>query len=521
MVATRPSSGPSVKYTSGLLARNSAYSLVGQLLPLPVAVVAIPYIISGVGIDRFGVLTIAWIVVGYFGLFDMGIGRATTKFVAEYAARGESRQLRDIVLSSFLLLCLFGVIAGTLLAVLSGWLVNEVLNVSDSLVEEARQSFYLLSLSIPVVLLIAGARGVLEAQQQFRIINFIKVPSAVAVYILPLLVLPFSTSLVPIVSLLVVSKMISLLCYLHYGWRCLPESQSRPIVRKRFLVELLRFGGWLGVTNFISPLIGFADRFFIGSILTMSAVAYYSTPYDVIVRLFLIPGSILVVVFPAFSAYYVNDASNFMKLYQSTVKYILLAMAPIVVVIIAFAQPLLQVWLGHEFARNSSLVVQILASGVLFSSAARVPLNTTQAIGRPDIAAKFYMIELPIVVLALYFLTGPLGIVGVAVVWLARIVIEAVVLFYYGNKILRVASIDKALNLGGMFSLIVSVCLLGWVLSTVSDLVVRALATFILLVIGYYIAYVYFLDESEKHKILGGLQKVWKKLFQSQRNKPS
>ena len=170
------------------------------------------------------------------------------------------------------------------------------------------------------------------------------------------------------------------------------------------------------MTNFISPLIGFADRFFIGSILTMSAVAYYSTPYDVVARLFVIPSGILVVVFPAFSAYYVNDASNFMKLYQSTVKYILLAMAPIVVVIIAFAQPLLQVWLGHEFARNSSLVVQILASGVLFSSAARVPLNTTQAIGRPDIAAKFYMIELPIVVLALYFLTGPLGIVGVAVV---------------------------------------------------------------------------------------------------------
>ena len=48
-----------------------------------VAIIAIPFLIKGLGTARFGVLTLAWMVVGYFSLFDLGIGRALTKVVAE------------------------------------------------------------------------------------------------------------------------------------------------------------------------------------------------------------------------------------------------------------------------------------------------------------------------------------------------------------------------------------------------------------------------------------------------------
>jgi O-antigen/teichoic acid export membrane protein len=67
----------------GLLARNTLFNLIGQGLPLVVAVVTIPLIIQGLGIDRFGLLSLAWVVLGYFAIFDLGLGRATTKFVAE------------------------------------------------------------------------------------------------------------------------------------------------------------------------------------------------------------------------------------------------------------------------------------------------------------------------------------------------------------------------------------------------------------------------------------------------------
>jgi O-antigen/teichoic acid export membrane protein len=70
--------------TSGrLLARNTIWNLLGQLLPMAVAVVTIPPLVRGIFLARFGVLSLAWIVIGYFTLFDRGIGRALTELVAD------------------------------------------------------------------------------------------------------------------------------------------------------------------------------------------------------------------------------------------------------------------------------------------------------------------------------------------------------------------------------------------------------------------------------------------------------
>ena len=56
-----------------LLAKNAALSLLGQGAPLLIAVVAVPRLIRGLGLDRFGVLSLTWMLVGYFGLFDFGL----------------------------------------------------------------------------------------------------------------------------------------------------------------------------------------------------------------------------------------------------------------------------------------------------------------------------------------------------------------------------------------------------------------------------------------------------------------
>ena len=74
------------------LARNVFWNLLGVGTPLLVAVVAIPRLIEALGTDRFGVLTLAWMVVGYFGLLDLGLGRALTKLVAERLGKGQDEE---------------------------------------------------------------------------------------------------------------------------------------------------------------------------------------------------------------------------------------------------------------------------------------------------------------------------------------------------------------------------------------------------------------------------------------------
>src|SRR5712664_4951417 len=117
------SKGHNGHLTSGrLLARNTIWNLIGSGAPMIVAVVCIPILIRGLGTDRFGVLTLAWALIGYASLFDLGLGRALTQLVAKKLGAGEEREIPSLAWASLLLMLFLG-LAGTAVVVLaSPWL---------------------------------------------------------------------------------------------------------------------------------------------------------------------------------------------------------------------------------------------------------------------------------------------------------------------------------------------------------------------------------------------------------------
>jgi O-antigen/teichoic acid export membrane protein len=62
---------------------NAGWNLLGNLMPMLTGLLAVPYLVKQLGTERFGLLSLGWILIGYFGLFDFGLGRALTKMVAE------------------------------------------------------------------------------------------------------------------------------------------------------------------------------------------------------------------------------------------------------------------------------------------------------------------------------------------------------------------------------------------------------------------------------------------------------
>jgi O-antigen/teichoic acid export membrane protein len=64
------------------IATNTLWNLVATAAPMPVALYTIPVLIAGLGKDRFVPLALAWTLIGYFTLFDLGLGRALTQMVS-------------------------------------------------------------------------------------------------------------------------------------------------------------------------------------------------------------------------------------------------------------------------------------------------------------------------------------------------------------------------------------------------------------------------------------------------------
>lgn len=494
-----------IEITGRLLTRNWGLNLTGQILPLAVAVAAMPYVIHGLGAERFGILSIAWTLLGFCGFLDLGLGRATTKFVAECLGRGEIEKLSAIVWTSLWTQVIVG-IAGALLA---AWfipvLVDHWLKISAALGGEAKVSFFVLAAALPVVIGGNAFRGVLEAAQHFHVVNYVKIPANACIYLLPALALPLGLGLPGIVLLLALARVGTMIAYLAACLRFFPGIRRNVDFEWHLLRPLLVYGGWVTVSNVVSPLLVYMDRFFIGTVVSVAAVGYYAAPYEVVTRAWVLPASLANTIFPAFSSLEATgSAKRNEELCARSLKSILLMLGPPLLLAIAFAREILGFLLGADYADRGALVMQILAVGVLVNSLAQIVFSLLQGLGRPDLVAKFHMAELPFYGVLLWFLLKHMGISGAALAWTLRVSADALLLFV-AMFWLKLASWRSFVR-NGLQKSTAAVCAFGALLVvlwlTGQPIWLRGMSAGLLLSAFAFVTWVYVLDSRDKEIVI-------------------
>jgi len=419
--------GFKISYSGKSIAKNTIYNLTGYGIPLLVAVVLIPPLIKGLGDERFGILNLAWIVIGYFSFFDFGIGRGLTKIISERIGTNRKEEIPDIFWTSFFLMLAISSVVATVLAFFMPHIV-EIFNISKGMYTEVLMTFYALTFAIPIVSTTAGLRGVLEAYQKFKNINLIRIFLGIFTFLGPLLVLFIINSLFWIV---VVMILIRIFVWVLYLYQCfvINDSIKRKIVFKFDSVKpVLKFSMWITIANIVGPIIVNSDRFLIGALVSATAITYYATPYQIITKILLIPGALLGVLFPIFSASFQSDPSIARKIFLRAVKIIFLIIYPTILLVVTFAYDFMQLWLGEKFALNSSLVLQLLAIGILMNSISIVPNNYFQGIGKPKIPTLINLIELPFYITVMFLSIKGAGINGAAMTYMVAASIDAFVM---------------------------------------------------------------------------------------------
>ena len=396
------------------LARNTALNFAGQMVPIAVAIFTIPYIIHGMGMERFGVLSLAWVLVGYFSLFNLGLGRATIKFVAELLGRGESRRVPAVLWTSFLLQAGLGILGSVALAVSTPVLIHRFLHISPGLAVEVRTVFYILAASIPIVFTMGVFRGALEASQRFDLVNAVSVPSGAASFLIPAAGIALGFGLRGIVFFLVLAKLATAGAYFAACCGLYPNLKHELALDREVLRPLLSYGGWVSVSSALSPVFSYSERLIIASLLSFSAVGLYTAPHEMLSRAFIFPASLGMTVFPAFSAYGRHAKEEVSELFLKSVKWLLLVTTPVVIILTVFAGTILQLWLGRKFESQAVAVFQILAIAYFVSAFGQVAFAVLYGLGRPDLKAKLDLLLLPIFLGLCFLLIRGFGINGAA-----------------------------------------------------------------------------------------------------------
>lgn len=402
------------------LKKNLFHNIFGVIFPLILAFISTPFLIKGLGVEQYGLLTIAWIFMGYFGFLDFGISRALTNLVAKNRDEKLLPYAWSCIWTSFFLLLFISFAVCIAIHLNMDAIVHHVAKDSN-LNQIIEKCFFLINASIPIVICNGLQKGALEGFERFDLINKIRVPMSLWSYSAPVVLLPFTNSVVDVVIFLIIGRLITSIFYFMVLKKLYVAS---PKYSKTALAALINTGGWIGFSSIMSPLMIYIDRFVIASKVSLSSVAYYTTPMDAITKLLQPVDAISGVFFPALSRAALSDKDKFNKLYVQSFELLSILLFSGCALLILFGRYMLSIWLGDDFANHSYLILQVLAIGVFANGVARSPWGVIQASGSASFTALFQLAQILPYFAILYYLSNSFGILGVAIAWTARVVFD-------------------------------------------------------------------------------------------------
>ena len=407
--------------------RNSLYNLIGFGMPLLAALITIPYLINHLGEEKFGILTLIWAILSYAGLLDLGLSKAVTHRICVLISEGRRSQISSFFKSSRLLLLTFSAIIAIIL-VFTLELYISILISGFNGYDEAAKSLYIVALALPFVTLASLYRGVLEAKEEFLVINTIRLPMGLATFIVPALVVYFrGDDLLAIVMALALTKVIAFAVYHQTAnWKVI-EINGHAKFDWIELRQALNMGGWLTLTNIISPLMGYVDRFILASVTGPQSLAYYVTAQEIVTRLWIIPGAITASIFPRFSNNGMHSPKNVPVIIQSLI-LLLFTLSPICIVIFVFSDDLITLWISQEFSEKSAPLLRIMTVGIFINCFSHIPFTYLQGIGKARLTAIIQIIQFPFFIAALMIWIAEYGALGAAYAFLFRICIDSVLM---------------------------------------------------------------------------------------------
>lgn len=400
--------------------RNTLYNLAGSALPVLAALLTIPVYLQHLGAERYGVLAIAWLLLGYFGLLDLGMGRAVARSLAMADVRDHGLR-RRLLGTAMLLSAGVGLLVSLAAWPLAYWGFAEGFAMGAPLRAESLAALPWLLLAIPVTALSGVFTGALQATGQFLVLNVATAAGTVAAQVLPLAaVLVWGPELTHVLPVMLLTRLLTLGALAVLTARAGGVAVAPAWCRAQASM-LLSFGGWVTVTSLVGPLMLVLDRLLIGAAVGVRAVTLYAVPFQLAERLLLVPAALGQALFPRLAAAGPDEA----RALSDQAKHVILAvMTPLILVAMALCGPFLAWWISPEFAQQAGTTARVLLLAFWINSLAFVPYAVLQAAGRPELVAKCHLVEVLPYAALLYLALVTWGLPGAALAFLARVAVD-------------------------------------------------------------------------------------------------
>lgn len=412
---------------------NGIYGSLSWVLPLMLAFVSTPIIVRNLGNENYGIYALILGFIGYS--FNLGIGRAVTKYVAEYRAEKKFKEAGEILTATFFLTIFIGIVANLLIIIFAKTIVKDVLLIAAERQAVAVYALYISGATIFILLVSQIYQSLIQAAHRFDrlalVINFNGILAAVGNILLVLAGFGVLTLIFWFLFVTVISGLI----FFFSGKKFLPEVRANF----KFQPESIKFIGKFGLGIFGYQIFGnvllLFERGWIIRTFGEESLTFYVVPMSLGIYILGFTISLVQVLFPVISEIQ-NDRKNIIRLYQKSTKIVLALMCFVVLSLICGGKLLLSLWISPEFAVNSYqiLIFHALTFGTI--AVLTISWQLTEGFGYPKINAAISFFWLAFSVPAMIFLAKDWGENGIAFARFFGVFLSIPTVFYVERRFL-------------------------------------------------------------------------------------
>ena len=421
--------GEAVSQAAGLpksssLRRDTVWNLSGSVIPLLAGLVTIPYLLDRLGNEAFGILALVWALIGSFGVFDLGTGRALTYEVSKRARLDDSNAVNQTIRAGLALTVATGCVGTALVLFAVAPFAPTWFHVAPDLAASVRSAFEITAYAIIPTTVTSGVRGALEGFRRFGDANLNRAAIGTLMFLVPAATVWL---LRPDLTLIAANLVIARIAICAMGLIQLRQNifVSAPL-RLKQITPLLSFGVWVTISGIISPLMVYGDRFLVSYTLGADALPIYAIPQEALQRLSIVPLALATALLPRLVV--TRAVASTMQIYKANLWRVAAVMFVICGLAAALAHPILAAWISPDFADRSIVIVLILCFGLWVNSIGQISFTLLHALGRPKVTALFHCLELLLYAGLMLALCSAFGLVGAAIAWTARVSADSLLL---------------------------------------------------------------------------------------------
>lgn len=421
---------------------NSMSNSVTLGLNIVIGLFLTPFIIKSLGKGGYGIWTLVWSIVGYYGFLNFGITTAVERFIARNIGKNDKKTLIATVNSALLI---FG-ITGILSIVISFAFAHtfaSFLNIETILLAEFTFVIKVLGIVTGFTFVGAVATSFIRAHEKFVTLNMANVSTEIVRVVLTLVALNYDYGLKGLALATFVSTGIRVV--LHFGI-CFYSFTDFRIKLNQISFTIIKqlgvFGIFLWITFMSNILRNQVDSVVIAKFLNVESVGVYAVAALMIRYLNLFSKSIASVFMPRLSRLAgEDDYGEFTSSVFAFSNSIGVATFGVGILLFILGPDFISFWVGEGF-EDAKIVLLILLIGQLIDSSTSVSFGAMVAVNKHKFYAYSAIAEGFANLFLSIFLVKKIGIYGVALGTIIPLVItKLIVQAFYCSKTIKISAL--------------------------------------------------------------------------------